>query len=299
MKDAKKVLESFEGKHDSLAAVDSDGCVFDTMEVKQKECFHPRIVTHWHLEGIERYVRETAEFVNLYSQWRGSNRFSALLVTFDMLVERPEVRNSAVKLPDLRSLRDFTAGGAPLGNPSLEEAVRKTHDETLYSCLEWSRKVNADVERVVDSVPPFEWAVKGLEMLKAGSDAVCVSQTPFEALTREWDRSGLTDCVSAIGGQEMGSKAEQIAAAAGGRYRGDRILMIGDAPGDRAAAEKNGACFFPVKPGREEDSWKLFCEEAYERFLCGGYAGGYQEGLVSEFESLLPDTPPWKKRNKG
>ena len=32
------------------------------------------IVSHWHLEPIEKYVRETAEFVNLYSQSREAYR---------------------------------------------------------------------------------------------------------------------------------------------------------------------------------------------------------------------------------
>lgn len=32
--------------------------------------------------------------------------------------------------------------------------------------------------------------------------------------------------------------------------------MIGDAPGDLKAARGNGALFFPVNPGDEEESWK-------------------------------------------
>ena len=29
--------------------------------------------------------------------------------------------------------------------------------------------------------------------------------------------------------------------------------MIGDAPGDMRAAQANGACFYPINPGAEED----------------------------------------------
>ena len=74
-----------------FAGVDSDGCAFPTMEVKHKECFIPLIVKHWKLQPVSRYAREAAEFVNLYSKWRGINRFPALVMAFDLLAERPEV----------------------------------------------------------------------------------------------------------------------------------------------------------------------------------------------------------------
>ena len=43
--------------HDAFVGVDSDGCVFDTMDVKQKAHFHPLICTFWGLERIETQVR--------------------------------------------------------------------------------------------------------------------------------------------------------------------------------------------------------------------------------------------------
>ena len=46
--------------------------------------------------------------------------------------------------------------------------------------------------------------------------------------------------------------------AARGKYPDSKILMIGDAPGDYKAAKENGALFFPVVPGHENRSWKLF-----------------------------------------
>jgi len=32
-----------------------------------------------------------------------------------------------------------------------------------------------------------------------------------------------------------------------------------------------------------------------ERFLSGTYAGDYEAKLIAEFESLLPETPPWSR----
>jgi superfamily I DNA/RNA helicase len=45
--------------------------------------------------------------------------------------------------------------------------------------------------------------------------------------------------------------------------------MIGDAPGDFKAAKSNHALFYPIVPGREEESWQRFYEEALERFFAG------------------------------
>ena len=37
-------LRQFVKSHDFLIGIDSDGCAFDTMEVKHKECFIPNII---------------------------------------------------------------------------------------------------------------------------------------------------------------------------------------------------------------------------------------------------------------
>ena len=77
--DPAKVLKELKPKHAFFVGVDSDGCAFDTMEIKHKECFTPLIIKHWDLQAVSKYAREASEFVNLYSQWRGVNRWPALL----------------------------------------------------------------------------------------------------------------------------------------------------------------------------------------------------------------------------
>ena len=51
-------------KYDYLVGIDSDGCAFDTMELKHKECFIPNIINYWELQGVSKYAREASEFVN-------------------------------------------------------------------------------------------------------------------------------------------------------------------------------------------------------------------------------------------
>jgi len=289
-------LINFKPKHASFVGIDSDGCVFDTMEIKQKKCFHGLIATHWHLEAVEKYVREAAEFVNLYSRWRGQNRFPCLLMTMDLLRDRPEIKAAGVEIPPMTALRRFIDSGVPLGNPELEKQVKETGDPELASLLKWSKDVNASIARTVTRVPPFPGVLESFRQIRQNSDSICVSQTPTEALIREWEENDLTGYVDIIAGQELGTKTEHIAMATKGRYPADRILMIGDAPGDLKAAKGNNALFYPVNPGSEVGSWDRFHKEAYSRFLSGTYRGDYEEKLIREFEASLPHTPPWKSR---
>ncbi len=289
-------LIALKPRHDSFVGVDSDGCVFPTMEIKQKQCFHGLIVSNWKLEKIEAYVRETAEFVNLYSRHRGQNRFPCLLLTFDLLRDHPGVKASGVALPSTVRLKTFIESGRPLGNPELERVVAETGDPELAAVLKWSHDVNTAVARVVRSIRPFKGVKESFDAIAKHSDAICVSQTPTEALVREWDENALTGYVAVIAGQELGTKAEHLAMATQGKYPPDRVLMIGDALGDLRAARAVRARFFPINPGHEEASWERFHQEAYARVLAGTYGGPYETALIQHFESLLPESPPWISR---
>ena len=67
----REIVEGFQPRHDRLVCIDSDGCVFDTMEIKHKECFCPAMIKHWGLQPISKYARMAWEFENLYSKDRG------------------------------------------------------------------------------------------------------------------------------------------------------------------------------------------------------------------------------------
>jgi phosphoglycolate phosphatase-like HAD superfamily hydrolase len=287
-------LINLEKKHEFLVGIDSDGCVFDTMEVKQKNHFHPLILSVWGLEEIESEVRQAAEFVNLFSKWRGSNRFPALLKMFELLQAWPEAAADGVELPDTTALADYCNSGLPLGNPSLQHEVDRLGDPELELVLQWSLAVNADIAGNMEEIPPFTGVGKSLEVMGAKADLLVVSQTPEEALVNEWALHGLTGHVRAIAGQELGTKAEHLKMAQGDRYPSGKILMIGDAPGDRKAAEAVGAHFYPINPGKEAASWERLYTEAFDKFLDGSFAGAYQRELVEAFEALLPETPPWQ-----
>jgi len=295
MSDPQAALKNFKKKHDYLVAIDSDGCAFDSMEIKHKECFIPNIIKYWYLQPVSKYARSAAEFVNLYSQWRGINRFPALIMVFDLLREWPDVQRRNAPIPEALPLRDWIARESKLGNPALKAEVERVPDPILAQALRWSEAVNASIADLVHGVPPFPLVPESLEKISARADVLVCSATPGEALAREWQEHDIAKYAQAIAGQEMGSKKEHIHLVANGRYDKSKVLMIGDAPGDMKAARANGARFFPVLPGHEEDSWQLFFCEAAGKFHKGAYTAEYEAKLVAEFHKLLPDSPPWKR----
>ena len=52
--------------------------------------------------------------------------------------------------------------------------------------------------------------------------------------------------------------------------------------------------FFPIVPGREEESWAGLNAEGLERFFNGTFAGEYQSQLLAAFDEALPENPPWQ-----
>jgi phosphoglycolate phosphatase-like HAD superfamily hydrolase len=296
MSDPVAALKAHTPTKDFLIAIDSDGCAFDTMEVKHKECFIPNIVKHWDLQPVSKYARAAAEFINLYSKWRGVNRFPALVMTFDLLADWDAVLKRGYASPEIPNLRRWIEEESKLGNPALEAYCAANDDADMHRALAWSKDVNATVADVVKGgLPPFPYVRESLEEARDCADMVVCSQTPTEALTREWEEQGIAEFVFAIAGQEMGKKSEHIEfASSDGRYEKSKMLMIGDAPGDMKAARANDALFFPVNPGEEDVSWQRLHEEGLDRFFAGEYAGEYEAGLIAEFEKHLPETPPWK-----
>src|SRR5688572_26317651 len=254
-------------KHDFLVGIDSDGCAFDTMELKHKECFIPNIINSYELQGISKFARQAAEFVNLYGKSRGINRFPALIETLEWLQKRPEVKARGVKITIPPGLVKWIKEETKLANPALKQAAEKTGDADLRRALEWSTAVNETVGRFVRGVPPFPYVRESLEKLFPKADMVVASATPGEALKREWEEHDIHGFVRAICGQEVGTKKEILNVAK--KYPANQTLMIGDAPGDHSAAIGNNALFFPINPGAEEQSWKRLFDEGIDRFLSG------------------------------
>lgn len=281
-------------EHQFLIGIDSDGCVFDSMEVKQKECFIPATIRVWGLQAVSKYVRAVQEFVTLYSIWRGANRFVTLLKTLELTAARPEVKRRGIRLPDLTPLRTWIAQEKCLGLPALREYVKAHPDPVLERTLQWTLEVNRRIsEMVYAGLPPFPLARASLQRMSTVADVIVISQTPKAHLEREWREQEIAQYVKLITSQEMGTKVDHLRLAKADHYRAEQVLMIGDSWGDYRAAQANQACFYPINPGREEESWQRFYEEGLDKFLTGTFTGAYEEALVTEFKRYLPEHPPW------
>jgi len=289
-------LANLPRRHDCFIGIDSDGCAFDTMELKHKECFIPCTIRHFGLQAVARCARAAAEFVNLYSQWRGINRFPALQLTLELLRTHPDVVACGASVPTLPALADWLEREPHPSNPTraaaLATAAAPAADE-LRRVLAWSEAVNAAIADMVCGVPPYPRVREALADAAAWADVMVVSATPGEALQREWAEHDLSRYTVAIAGQELGTKSQHLRLATAGRYAAPRVLMVGDAPGDLKAARAVGALFFPILPGRERDSWARLHDEGLARFRAGTFAGDYEAALLCEFAACLPGRPPW------
>lgn len=293
--DSAKTLVDYKPTQPFFVGIDSDGCAFDAMEIKHKECFTPNTIKYWDLQSISKYAREAAEFVNLYSRWRGGNRWPSLVKVFELLAERPEVLSRHASVPSGQKLKEFIASGYALSDKGLKEYMAEHPDPELDRGLAWSVAVNKTIEDMVHGVPPFPYVRESLQKMQGKADLLVVSATPLEALEREWQEHDLARYMNVIAGQEMGTKKQHLQYAAKGKYPDDHILLIGDAPADRDSAHAVNVLYYPINPGYEDQSWKRFYDEAFDKFLNGTYAGAYEASLIAEFEKLLPDTPPWIK----
>ena len=54
--DPRSPLKEFVKSRDFFIGIDSDGCAFDSMEVKHKECFIPNIIKYYGLAAISKYA---------------------------------------------------------------------------------------------------------------------------------------------------------------------------------------------------------------------------------------------------
>ena len=114
---------------------------------------------------------------------------------------------------------------------------------------------------------------ESLRRLAGIAGVVVVSATPIEALPREW--------------------SEHIAVVSKGFVR-EKVLMVGDAPGDLNTSAANGILFYPIIAGDEEASWSQLLEKGFGRFFAGTYCDPYEK-LLERLHQALPDETPWKE----
>ncbi|MGC8805723.1 MAG: hypothetical protein ACP5QD_07320, partial [Candidatus Ratteibacteria bacterium] len=172
--DPQEYLKTFKRTRDFLVAIDTDGCIADNMNAKQMLIFHPLYMEFYQLWEIESYFREVAEFYNLFSVHRGSNRFIAVRLTLIALSNRQDVRTEVnklnVTLPEAESVDQYIEfcrkRHCGMGNVSLDQFLStRPFDFELYKLSGWSQAVNKALGCIVDKIQPFENVRECLEII--------------------------------------------------------------------------------------------------------------------------------------
>ena len=276
------ILGDFVKRHDFLVCVDSDGCAMDTMDIKHFRCFGPCMVAEWGLAEWGEDILARWNDINLYTMTRGINRFRGLAIALT------EIDEKYARIDGARELAEWAENAPELSNGALERLVASGAHPVFAKALAWSRAVNkAITELPPEEVRPFPLAREALEMAHGCADVAIVSSANLDAVMEEWEKHGLLPHTDVVLAQNAGSKAACIAALLEKGYAPDRVLMCGDAPGDLAAAEKNGVLFFPILVRREGESWGEFMSEGLHRLIADGYAGEYAARKIEEFRDNL------------
>ena len=153
--------------------------------------------------------------------------------------------------------------------------------------LLWSIRTNRAIHALPAEDRPFPNVKSAMDAMAKQADLAAVSSANREAVEAEWGRHHLAEDCSTLLTQEAGTKAFCIGELRKMGYEPGRILMVGDAPGDRDAAEKNGVRFYPILVGHEGESWKRLLEEAFPKLLEGSFDAKYQKELNQAFEQNL------------
>ena len=279
------IFDSFERKHDYLVCVDSDGCVMDTMNCKHFHCFGPCMVTEWGLEEWKDEILDRWNVINLFSMTRGINRFKGLAMALS------EINEKYTTITGVAALQHWADTAPALSNDAVAKAADDASDPdaklVLQKALSWSKAVNAAIVELSEELKvPYNGAKEGLAAAHTFADVAMVSSANRDAVEEEWGKFGLLEHTDIVLAQDVGSKAACIAEMLKFGYDTKNVVMIGDAPGDCDAAEKNGVWYFPILVNHEKSSWDEAIAVAFGKLQNGEYAE-YEAKKKKEFLANL------------
>ena len=265
------IFDSFVRKHDYLVCVDSDGCVMDTMNCKHFNCFGPCMITEWGLEEWKDEILDRWNVINLFSMTRGINRFKGLAMALK------EIDGKYKSITGVDALVHWAETAPALSNDGAAKAAAEAEDpaakEVLLKALSWSKAVNAAIVELPEELKvPYAGAKEGLAAAHQFADVAMVSSANRDAVEEEWGEFGLLEHTDIVLAQDVGSKAACIKEMLKFGYDVNKVVMVGDAPGDCDAAEKNGVHYYPILVNHEKESWDEAIAVAFGKLQSGEYA---------------------------
>ena len=278
------IFYSFERKQDFLVCVDSDGCVMDTMNCKHFHCFGPCMVAEWSLEEWRDAILQRWNVINLFSMTRGINRFKGLAMALG------EINATYTPIAGIQALQHWADTAPALSNDGIAKAIESAEGDAklvLQKALAWSKAVNAAIVELDESLKvPYPGADEGLAAAHAFADVAMVSSANRDAVEEEWGKFGLLQHTDIVLAQDVGSKAACIKEMLKFGYDPNKVVMIGDAPGDCEAAEKNGVHYYPILVGHEKESWEESASTAFAKLRDGQFDAYGAEKKIAFLQNL-------------
>jgi phosphoglycolate phosphatase-like HAD superfamily hydrolase len=253
----------------------------DTMNCKHFHCFGPCMVDEWGLQQWQDAILERWNVINLFSMTRGVNRFKGLAMALG------EINETYKPIPGVKALQDWAATAPALSNDGVAKAAAEAADpeakRIFEKALSWSKAVNAAIVQLDEALKvPYDGAKEGLAAAHTFADVAMVSSANRDAVEEEWGKFGLLAHTDIVLAQDIGSKAACIAEMMKFGYDPNKVLMVGDAPGDSDAAKKNGVYYYPILVNHEKESWDEAIAVAFDKLQSGDYAA-YGEEKQQQF----------------
>ncbi|MGX7777011.1 HAD family hydrolase [Streptococcus pluranimalium] len=251
--------------------IDSDGCAMDTMTYKHQLFFGPLAVRIFEIRNGDEFLKKW-DNINLYSRTRGVNRFVGLV----MALEESGIQN-------IDRLKQWVSRSTSLSNDFLKEEITKNASDDLTKALAWSNAVNQHIRDYEGQTLSFKGVREGLAVLHELGNVYVVSSANKEAVQDEWIEQDLIHYADDLYCQDRGKKEDIIAELIHQGYQPDKIMMVGDSPGDLDAAEQNQVVFFPILVGKEMESWQCLKERVAKAFTLNNLSKKEVDNWKQEF----------------
>jgi phosphoglycolate phosphatase-like HAD superfamily hydrolase len=229
------------------------------------------MVDEWELGDWKDEILDRWNVINLFSMTRGINRFKGLAMALG------EINVKYKPIVGIAALQHWADTAPALSNDAVAKAAAEATDAdaklVFEKALSWSKAVNAAIVELDESLKiPYAGAKEGLAAAHSFADVAMVSSANRDAVEEEWGKFGLLRHTDIVLAQDVGSKAACIEAMLKFGYDPSKVIMVGDAPGDCDAAEKNKVHYYPILVNHEKESWEEAVAVAFPKLRNGEYA---------------------------
>jgi hypothetical protein len=250
----------------------SEGALFDPAPAEMG-CFLPAFAEFFGGRIDEGVLAEVWRFVRLESRFRGGNRYRCLDEALRLLERRPEAASQRSRLSSSSyALEAWLASELEPRREGLAAATKNGRRPALARVFAWSEAVDAAIGSL-PSAQAYPGARSALPLLAQGSE-LRLAPAPSPSGRAPLRRLGVHFSCHGYPLSE-----------------GPRILVVGDTMSALEAARRERLSFFPIVPGREDESWTALAGTGFSRFLQGERAPS--QGLLASLLCALSADPSW------